>query len=120
MPIDPRIPSSAGDPSGIAARLADLDRRVRLLSTQSGQLGRQSGVGVVVVTWAGATSFSSFGTVSGLGAVTGITASAELASNAKLIVVRVVPGSDIVIGYTADGSVPANGTTCIIYYNWWI
>ncbi len=118
MPIDPRIPSNSGEPSGVAARLADLERRLRSLTSQAGG-GRQSGVGSVVVTWDGVAGFSSFGTVSGTGSVAGVVGTATIASNAKTVVLQAVPASDLIIAYMADGSLPANGVTCTIYFQWW-
>ncbi len=118
MPIDPRIPVNIGAPSGVASRLADLERRLRLLSTRSGQTA-YAGYGSVLVTWDGTTSYSLPGAVSGTGSVAGMVASCDVASNAKPIVIRVVTGSDLVIGYTYDGTIPASGTTCTIYFQWW-
>lgn len=119
MPIDPRIPSSSGDPAGVANRFADLERRIRLLTTRSGGLGRQSGVGSAVVTWNGVTGYSSFATVSGTGSVAGVVGTATIASNGKTVVLQAAPASDNIIAYAADGSLPANGTTCTIYFQWW-
>ena len=82
MPIDPRIPSVAGDAAGIAGRLADIDRRINLLMTRSGQT--TGGNGTALATWDGTTGYSNFITATGLGSVTGIVASADLATNGKL------------------------------------
>lgn len=82
---------------------------------------RKSGVGTALVTWDGTTSYSSYAAASPLGVpVTGIIGSSEISSTNIPIIVRGSPSNNLVIGYTANGSIPPAGTTALLQYMWWL